>query len=356
MVSPAKFLIPLILLLSSRVATTTQRPDSLDALLLDVAPIVVSIDIERVEDFDAPTRSKRLQLGGLPEEERKDLEDYFRRPPGLVSGVLLDGDGHVLTTNYNLGKKAGKITVRLPGGPELAAKLLSRDPVDDLALLKVIDGLPQDHRVTPLRWVEGEKICAGSFVLALGRSPDPSRITTTLGVISSPFRNSKRLFQTDAALNYGNVGGPLVDLEGRLVGIAAYVGHKYPQWGFNSGIGFGVRADRILDVLPVMKRGENIPAPIVPFLGVQAADDPDDPDRVGARIQAVVPGSSAAAGGIRRGDVIVEWDGATVWDFMHLRFLIFKKPPGAAVVVKIKRSESLLEVQLTLGKRQLEVK
>jgi serine protease Do len=271
-----------------------------------------------------------------------------------VTGLLLDRAGNVLTTNFNLGRKAGDVRVVLVDGRKLAADVLARDPPDDLALLRVAGGVPEDVPVPPLRWAADGGPRAGAFVLALGRSPDPAKLTATLGIVSSPGRNHARLVQTDAALNQGNVGGPLVDLEGRVIGLAAFVGHAFPQWGVNSGIGFGVRADRIREVLPVLARGEEVPALVVPFLGVRAADSPEDPARVGARIREVVPGSSAEAGGLRPNDVIVEWAGAPVPDFLHLRHLIFKTRSGERVSVKVERDGGRVDLELTLGQKALE--
>ncbi len=339
--------------LSAEPKTASGAPKTLDDLLTRVAPSVVAIDLEREEDFEGPSVANRRRFRGLPEEDRRDLEDYFKRPAGPVTGLLLDREGHVLTTNYNVGKKAKDISIVLADGKRVDADLVARDPTDDLALLKTKEPIPEGIEVTPVRWAPPESFETGRFVLAVGRGPDIVELTATLGIISSSMRSTRRLFQTDAALNYGNVGGPLIDLSGNVVGIAGFVGHRFPQWGLNSGIGFGIRADRIAEVLPQLKRGEDVPSPTIPFLGVGPERRPGRDRGEGARVGTVVPDSGASAGGIEPGDVIIEWDGTAVQDFTQLRFLIFQKNPGDSVDLVVRRDDKPVKLTVKLGEHQL---
>ena len=157
------------------------------------------------------------------------------------------------------------------------------------------------------------------------------------------------MFQTDAALNYGNAGGPIVDLEGRVVGIAAFIGHFYPYWGMNSGIGFGVRADTIRKVLPLLLDGKDVVNLGRPVLGVRRPKTTEESEEKGARIGMVAPDSGAAAAGLEDSDVILEFEGVLVEDFSHLRQLIMKREPGETVPIKVRRGDKTLDLRVVLG-------
>ena len=342
---------PDVLLASSPPKSKNKISDSLENLLEKMSSTVVAIKMERIKDFPSPNFSNGQIGGGLSEEDLKDLTDYFKRPRGPVTGLLLDQKGHVLTSLYNLSKVVKNIRVVFSNGREFPAKIISQSKTDDLVLLKIIGRIPEEIKIPEIPWGNAQDIIPGKIVLALGKSPDPTQITATHGIISAPARNHGRLFQTDAALNYGNTGGPIMGLEGQILGISSFVGHNR-QWGFNSGIGFVVRADRIQKILNEMIAGKDIPAPEVPFLGVGPNREKlDDPDAIGAEISEVVPGSGAARGGIQVKDIILEFDGKPVEDFTKLRRLIYTKKPGESVKLKVLRTGNFVDLIITLGKR-----
>ncbi|MBI4586951.1 MAG: trypsin-like peptidase domain-containing protein [Planctomycetes bacterium] len=329
-----------------------QGPATLEDLIRQVSPAVVALRVERDPEPELdpnilPPRVRRL----LSQDE--DLRDYFKRPPGPASGLLLDSEGHVLTTLYNVSGGLRKVTVILSSGQELPARLVSRDPADDLALLRIENRLPKEAAVPEVRWGSEENLVTGGFVLAIGRSPDPGHPTATLGIVSAPARNGGRVFQTDAPLNYGNVGGALFDLDGRVLGIAAFIGHLYPQWGQNSGIGFGIRADLIQKLLPQMRRGEDIPPPETALLGVSPSGSRDRPGRAGMKVERIAPGSAAERGGLKAGDVILEFDRVPLEDFSHLKRLVLSKRPGDEVLLKVQRNEETIDLKIKLGRRSL---
>jgi S1-C subfamily serine protease len=303
---------------------------------------VVAIEVEREEDLPLPRA--RIERRRLSPEAR----EYFQRPAGYVSGVLADREGHILTSGYNVAGKLKSLRVRLPGGQELGARLLARNELDDLALLRLEEPLPDAESWSDPPWAEDDPK-PGRILLALGRSPDPRAVTVTEGIVSATSRNGSRGLQTDAKLNYGNVGGPLVDLDGRIVAISGFVGHTQPQWGLNSGIGFGTKAATILEVLEPMKRGEAIRPPERAFLGV--GSEPDAAEVEGAPVTSVEPGSAAAEAGVLVKDVIVELEGVPVLHFAHLRRLIHLRRVGETITLKVRRGEELLELKATLGRR-----
>src|SRR5690606_29171203 len=228
-----------------------------------VAPWVVAIKVERTKDVDGPRVNNRRLT--------REAREYFDRPNEEVTGVLVHPRGEIVTSAYNVAGEISEITVYLPDGSERKARRVAVSELDDLALLALEGDEPavaeEDWREVP--WAEGQTR-TGTFVFAVGRSPDPKHLTVTEGIISASGRNGNRSLQTDAKLNYGNVGGPLVDLEGRIVGITGSVGHIYPQWGLNSGIGLATNAATVRALVEELRKGKDYELPPPAFLGVQA--------------------------------------------------------------------------------------
>jgi S1-C subfamily serine protease len=324
----------------------TSRPLALEPLVLEASRWTVALQVDREEDEPSPA------LPRLPAKSSvrlpQDVVDYYKRPPGPATGILLDGDGNVLTSAYNVAGKLKSIAVVLPGGEVRPARLVATAKADDLALVRT--EAPAGVEVPPVRWAAADRLRVGRIAVVLGRSPDPTRPTATFGIISAIGRNGGRAFQTDAKLNYGNVGGPVIDLDGAFLGIACFVGHTYPFWGLNSGIGFGTRADTIRSVLPGLLRGETLPPPEFPLLGVLPSNRPPE-GNVGARLGRVEPDSAAAKGGLQADDVILEFDGMKVQDFVEFRRLINERRPGDEVTLRIRRGDRELELKVRLGKR-----
>jgi len=326
-------------------AEAVKQPETVRDLVDRAARWVVAIQVEREKDLPPPERSVFPGFEGR--RGSPVTEAYKRRPDGYASGVLLEG-GRVLTSFYNVAGALKSIRVTLPGGPVLPARLLAKSAGDDLALLEIQRGdgespLPASE---PL-WADASSARAGRIVLALGRSPDPARVTATRGIISATGRNGGRAFQTDAELNYGNTGGPIIDLEGRIVAIATFIGHTQLQWGFNSGVGFGTTAATVREVLPRLMEGKDVEAHQPPFLGVQK--DPEAPDIEGARIHKVVDGSGADRAGLLPGDLITEIEGVSLGSFDQLRRIIYSRKPGETVKLKVRRGSETLDVEPMLG-------
>ncbi len=338
-------------LLAFVVTAAAPRPETFDDVLKTVDKYVVAIRVKREKDLEGPEISKELS---------SEIRSYFTRPDGYVTGLLVDPQGYVLTSSYNVAGTITSIEVVLADGGRYSAKLTATDRMDDLALLQIDRGQidkAQNDKDGPLFDDESwrgpvwstDPPSAGRIVFAVGRSPDPGRLTVTEGIISAAGRNGNRAFQTDAKLNYGNVGGPLVDLEGRIVGIGVLVGHVYHHWGLNSGIGFGTTTATVLEVLPSLKDGKDIESPPKPLLGVELGDQ--DPQRPGAVIGAVVPDSAAGRAGLMAGDVIVGLGEKKIDSFRHLRRAIFDYRVGDSVTVKIVRGDVSLDFEVTLGAR-----
>ena len=334
-----------LIFLQQRGPLVAVEAGSVSALAAALEDWVVAIKVNRSKDIQIPR--SQLPFNGRGSAE---AQSYYKRPQGYVTGLLVDRRGYVLTSNYNLLGTIKSVTVRLPSGKERAATVVARAPLDDLALLRLKgDGevvTKEEWRDPP--WAEVSPAAAGSLVFALGRGPSPERMNLSEGIISAIRRNSSRAVQIDAKLNYGNVGGPLVDLDGKVVGLCGFVGHVYHQWGLNSGIGFATTVETIRSILPRLLEGKDVKPPPGPFLGIQSKQAAGSND--GALVIKVVLGSSAASAGVKSKDVIIRFNGEEVPNFTRLRFLIFSCKVGDEVEFVVRRGEEKITLKGVLGK------
>ncbi|HLF94074.1 MAG TPA: trypsin-like peptidase domain-containing protein, partial [Planctomycetota bacterium] len=222
---------------------------------------------------------------------------------------------------------------------------LGSNATDDLALLKIdAKDLPT---LVPSRV---EDLNAGSPVVAVGRAPDGKGLTLNPGIVSAVSRLGGRGVQTDAKLNFGNVGGPLVDAEGRLIAITCKVDTKAgisSTRGQNSGVGYAVTHEELRKIMPDLKSGKVVAESRRPFLGIEA--DQKATVAAGVLLAAVRAGGSAERAGIKGGDTIIEMDGQKITYFDELRAFILRKAPGDHIKVKVKREEKELEFECELG-------
>lgn len=339
---PGAILAALAIALGLQAAAGLSAAESrtLENLLARTSRWVVALDVERVKDV-APARVRGLAF-------TQETRSYYERPSGCVSGILIDAAGHVITSAYNVAGELKSIRAVLPGKKPLEARIVSRSVHDDVALLR-LEGFEPPAGFEEPAWADDAPLGPGRFVFALGRSPDPERLTVTRGIVSALTRNEGRVIQTDAKLNYGNVGGPMVDLDGSIIAMSSFVGHTQPQWGMNSGVGFGTRASILREIIPRLASGESIAAPSSPLLGVQC--ERVSPDQGGAKVLSVQAGSAAGQAGIKSGDAIIAFEGIHLHDFDHLRRLIFSRKVGDKVKLKIEREGQTLEVDATLQAR-----
>lgn len=271
---------------------------------------------------------------------------FQRRPQNApVSGTIIEDSGYILTSYFNVSGKLKEIKVQLTDEKKVPAKLVGYHVPADIALVKIdAAGLPTLDRA-PL-----EELKVGTAVVALGRAPNGKALSLNPGILSAPARLYGRGVQTDVKLNYGNVGGPLVDASGRLIGVTCKVDVKTAAtFGQNSGVSFAITWNKINEFLPDLKKGARILGTGQPFLGVIWDQDAEEGE--GVPIQNIIPGGSADQGGIRAGDIILEFDGVAMDTFDDLRQQISKKAVGDEVMVRIRRGEKELELTLKLGER-----
>jgi S1-C subfamily serine protease len=293
-------------------------------------PIVVAIRVQR-EKEPAP-----------PNPTGNNRPSVFRtRPESPTSGMILDSEGHILTSQFNVSGKVQKIEVEFDGRVYEAA-LVGFNGTLDVALLKIdASGLP-----VPTMG-DATKLRVGDPVYALGRCPDGKGLTIDPGVVSATDRYGNRCLQHDGSANFGNAGGPLVDAHGRVVGITGKISTgRGDRFGQNSGISFATRWDRIEAFLPQLKSGAKLETEQRPYLGVE--NDAEFAGR-GAGIARAQPGSAAEKAGIKDGDVIVEFGGRRINSWNELTDAIRARRPGDKVKLKVKRGEEELELEVELG-------
>lgn len=306
------------------------------------ARAVVAIEVERNESA-APGKLPPVPPL-MPGARTRSALDYYTRPRGPVSGVVLESDGLIATTYYNILGDLRRVTVTV-GGEARPATLLGWSELHDVALLKI-----DAHGLPTLAPAKPETVAPGRACVLVGRSPAPERPTVTWGVVSALHRWEDTALQVDAEMSYGSAGGAVVDRAGRLLGIASHVAER-TVWGQSSGVGFVTKLDKILEVLPRLKAGEKIEWQIG-YLGVSFTESEDQ----GVPVVHVAPDrpeapSPAAQAGLKQGDILLEFAGKPCDDTDQLIQAIRRTPPGTKVKIKFKRGDSVKETEATLIKK-----
>jgi S1-C subfamily serine protease len=262
------------------------------------------------------------------------------------SGFVIDDEGHIIT-NEHVVAGADEFRVRFgEDGEPIEARLLGADPSVDLALLQVDpDDVEGDLR--PLELGSSEDLRPGDPAIAIG-SPFGLSGTVTSGIVSALGRTIQApngfsisdAVQTDAAINPGNSGGPLLDGEGRVIGVNSQI--RTDSGDDNSGVGFAVPVDEVRRAIPALERGERVERA---YLGVESGTAPDG----GAQVGDVIAGGPADRGGLRAGDVIVEIDGRPVRDQDDVSSVVNSHQPGDSVRVVVERGGERRTLTVELG-------
>jgi serine protease Do len=295
-------------------------------------------------------------------QARAPAEDFFRRffegPPGrgpqggvrqsLGSGFIVSGDGYIVT-NFHVVREAAEIMIRLADQSEYKARLVGSDPKTDIALLKV------DARgLTMLPFGDSDRLQVGEPVMAIG-NPFGLDQTVTTGIVSAKERfigsgPYDDFIQTDASVNPGNSGGPLVDTRGALVGINTAI---FSQSGGSVGIGFAIPVNLAKDVLVQLREKGTVTRG---YLGVSVAPVTPEARQAtrlerarGALVAEVAPRSPAAAAGLKPGDIITAFQGAEIQNPHDLTRRVGGTPPGATVTLQVARRDGRQELSAKLG-------
>ncbi|MFD1612796.1 Do family serine endopeptidase [Sphingomonas tabacisoli] len=281
-----------------------------------------------------------------------------RQAQSLGSGFIISPDGYIVTNNHVVapgrqGAVVESITVTLPDRREYKARLVGRDLASDLAVLKIEAGA----NLPFVRFGDSMHARVGDWVLAIG-NPFGLGGTVTSGIISALHRNTgqggayDRYIQTDAAINMGNSGGPMFDLNGNVIGINTAI---LSSTGGNVGIGFAIPAEQAKPVVDQLMKGGRVKRG---YLGVQIqqldqsiADSLGLDKNRGELIASVEPGGGAEKAGIRQGDVIVAVNGQPVTPDETLSYLVSNAPIGSRIPIDLIRDGRRMTVTATVGER-----
>ena len=326
---------------------------SLAPMLEKVLPSVVSISVEGKQ------KSNAAQMDDdIPEEFKfffgPDMFDRDRAPrnfKGLGSGAIINAEkGYVLTNNHVI-KDADKITVQLHDGREFKAKVIGADEMSDVALIQV----EKPKNLTALKLADSDKLRVGDFTVAIG-NPFGLGQTVTSGIVSALGRSMgsdsgtyENYIQTDAAVNRGNSGGPLINLNGELIGINTAI--LSPSGG-NAGIAFAIPSNmannlvqQILEFGEVRRgmlgiKGGELNADLAQAFDIEA--------KKGAFISEVMPGSAADKAGLKAGDVITAINGQAISSFAEMRAKIATSGAGTEIDLTYLRDGKSNNTKVTL--------
>jgi serine protease Do len=294
-------------------------------------------------------------FGGGQEFFRRFFEEQPEREmrqSSLGSGVIIDPEGYILTNNHVV-ENADEIRVSLDdedaqGRNGLEAKVVGRDPKTDVALIKITPKAP----LIAAALGDSGALQVGDWVIAIG-NPFGLGHTVTVGVVSAKGRtlggNYDDFIQTDASINPGNSGGPLLNLRGEVVGINTAIASRTGQ---SAGIGFAVPVNLAKEILPQLKTSGRV---VRGQLGVSIQTQWNDAlarqfgvDH-GAVVADVSKGSAAEKAGVKRGDVIIEYNGKPLREGSDLPRLVAATKPGTDVRLKIVRDKKEKEVTVRVG-------
>ena len=341
----------------AQAVTAQSKPDSLAPLAEQISPAVVNITTSTV--VEGRTGPQGIVPEGSP------FEDFFRefqdrnggegrrprRSSALGSGFVISEDGYVVTNNHVI-EAADEIMIEFFDGDELEATVVGTDPNTDIALLKV----ETDEPLPFVTFGDSDNARVGDWVLAMG-NPLGQGFSLSVGIVSARNRALSGSYddyiQTDAAINRGNSGGPLFNMNGEVIGVNTAI--LSPNGG-SIGIGFAMSSDVVTEVVDQLQEfGETRRG----WLGVRIQDV--TPDMVEAieglegtagALVTDVPEGPAMEAGMEAGDVILSFDGNDVPDTRELVRMVGRAPVGEEVPVEVLRGGETVELAVTLGRRE----
>ena len=348
---------------ASQIARITPRagaPESFADLTAQLQPAVVNISTrQRIEVNANPFAGTPFaDLFGRRGDPRSQ-QPITREAQSLGSGFIISADGYVVTNNHVVAPggrgTVEQITVTMPDGTEYDAKLVGADAQSDLAVLKI-----EARQALPfVEFGESNSARVGDWVIAIG-NPFGLGGTVTSGIISSVLRNTgggayDRYLQTDASINRGNSGGPLFDMQGKVIGVNNAI---ISPTGGSVGIGFAIPAEVAAPIVEKLRAGEAIERG---YLGVSIQPVTEDlaaslglPRNQGEIVQLVSPGEAADKAGVQAGDIVLSIDGKDVTPDQTLSFLVANIRPGARIPVVVLRNGERRTLSVVVGQRPSE--
>jgi serine protease Do len=359
---------------TSALAPRAGAPMSFADLVARLQPAVVNISTKQrvpIKQQTDPFEQFFRQFGDPNQQGSNDNDNSGGKAGGggqprtreagsLGSGFLISPDGYIVTNNHLVQGVTGTgtvdtVTVMLNDRREYPARIIGRDQPSDLALLKI-----EGHNLPYVRWGDSARARVGDWVLAMGQ-PYGLGGTVTAGIISALHRGITgqgaydRYIQTDAAINMGNSGGPMFDLDGNVIGINSAL---ISPTGASVGIGLAIPAEAAKPVIDALMHGQR---PQRGYLGVslQPVDEDLAPalgisKDTGELVRSVVANSPGARAGLVQGDVIVRVDGKPVTPDQTVSYLVANTPVGARVPLEIIRGGKHATVYVQVAERPTE--
>ncbi|WP_336982182.1 Do family serine endopeptidase [Altererythrobacter fulvus] len=344
-----------------RVVPRAGAPVSFADLTEQLQPAVVNISTrQRITVNTSPFAGTPFGdlFGGLT--PRGGGVPQTREAQSLGSGFLISADGYVVTNNHVITAdgqgKVEQITVTLTDGTEYPATLVGTDTASDLAVLKI-------ERTKAFPFVEfgdSRQSRVGDWVIAIGQ-PFGLGGTVTAGIISAVYRNTgtgsayDRYIQTDTSINRGNSGGPLFDMQGRVIGINNAI---FSPSGGSVGIGFAIPAETAEPIVDKLIKGQPIERG---YLGVRISAVDEDiaaslgvPAKRGEFVRSIEPGEPADKAGLQAGDIVLKVNGQDVTPDQTLSYIVANIAPGTKVPLEILRNGQKMTLTATVGKRPSE--
>ncbi|SDX05750.1 serine protease Do [Thiocapsa roseopersicina] len=321
-----------------------------------VTPAVVNVSVksESLQPMALQGHPALPPDAEVPESFRRFFEQRGRAMPrqatGQGSGFVVDSDGHIVT-NHHVIEGAGEVTVVLNDGTGHVARVVGVDPKTDLAVLKI----DIDRPLVAVELGDSSKARVGDWVLAVG-NPFGLGGSVNAGIISARGRDINSgpyddYLQIDAPINRGNSGGPLFDIEGRVIGVNTAI---FSPSGGNVGIGFAIPAETVERVVADLRENGRVERG---WLGVQIQQVTEElaaglglEEVTGVLVADLVPGSPAAAADLRTGDVILSASGQPLTSAKDLSKLIAATKAGTAMTLSVVRDGTTRDLTLTIGR------
>ncbi|WP_049293927.1 serine endoprotease DegP [Franconibacter helveticus] len=349
-------------------SATSQQMPSLAPMLEKVMPSVVSINVEGSTTVNTPRLPRNFQQffgdnspfcqEGSPFQSSPFCQGGVEGGDGgqqqkfmaLGSGVIIDAAKGYVVTNNHVVDNATSIKVQLSDGRKLDAKMVGKDPRSDIALIQIQD----PKNLTAIKIADSDQLRVGDYTVAIG-NPFGLGETVTSGIVSALGRsglnaeNYENFIQTDAAINRGNSGGALVNLNGELIGINTAI--LAPDGG-NIGIGFAIPSNMVKNLTAQMVQYGQVKRGELGILGTELNSELAKAMKVdaqrGAFVSQVMPNSSAAKAGIKAGDVITSLNGKPINSFAALRAQVGTMPVGSKLTLGLLREGKEVNVNLEL--------
>ncbi len=259
---------------------------------------------------------------------------------GQGSGIILTRDGYVLTNNHVV-NSANEIQVVLPEGEVYPAELVGRNPQADIAVLKI--QADRDVEFPFIRTANSDELRVGEIVIAIG-SPFSLHSTVTMGIVSQKNRSFSQFpfvdfIQTDAAINQGNSGGPLVDLQGRMVGVNTFIQTAGPVSPGSIGIGFALPSNMAVKIArAIIETGESA----LPWIGIVMQGHPE-----GVAVYKVLRSSPADLARVRSGDIITSLGGRPIQRTTDVKEVMMAAEIGLPLPLRLLRNGEEVETTIT---------